>query len=198
MGVHGANDLGVSVDVWESMKYPVTQAQLEALPQTGVVTERQYDTYPYAKDIHPTMNWNAVFHGDGTTKIFQEGTKRDLGFRMMRRLHNLIKATVIEYGTRPVEQHVPMDIFLRSLGGMMDHNGEWTLPSSTSHTLEAVLGLTNIHLDDANKVVLTNQEIARHPADIKRPSGPVTVVDLCCGRGGDLNKYEKTLLSRER
>ena len=99
-GINGANDLTVAVDVWESMKYPVTKEQLMALPKIGErVVDKSYGSYPYMKDLHPSLDWKAIFDGRPSSSE-NKNSPWEREQQSLRRMHNRIKEQIIQKVTR--------------------------------------------------------------------------------------------------
>ncbi len=149
-GINGANDLTVAVDVWESMKYPVTKEQLLQLPNIETkLVDKSFGSYPYAKDIHQLFDWNVIFESQngklavgGPSKSVAH--KNDVEYYKMRRLHNQIKETIIRKASQTTKQ-VSEHQRLYDIGGklLQGESAKWSLPNNaqTKQKLENEWGL---------------------------------------------------------
>jgi SAM-dependent methyltransferase len=202
-GINGANDLTVAVDVWESMRYPVTKEQLMALPNIGQrAIDRSLGAYPYVGDIYPDYDWKAVFEGRaGDSKLSPDNSDREQ--YTLRRMHNKIKEHVIKKATQSTK-HVSEAQRLANLGGYVLSNFRedslqsntrspcWSLPNTViiKKTLEIEWGVqiedTMLHGD---RIHIYENVLKQHQAKLSLKENARVVVDLCCGRGGDLKKY---------
>lgn len=204
-GVQGANDLRVAVDVWESMKYPVTQAQLLALPKIEadeVNNERSYGTYPHVQDIHRGLDWQSVFSGKTTTSDARDPSLREL--IALRRMHNRIKGQVIERATCQTKTVTDAEM-LTSLGGQVISSRDattgynvtspkWSLPK-TPHVWKMLETVWGVQKEDctgtAERIHVTERALRQRQSTLTIQDEAKVVVDMCCGKGGDLNKYVK-------
>lgn len=214
-GISGANALSVAVDVWESMKYPVTQEQLMALPLIEMQPDKPntVGTYPYVKDIHPNLDWKMIFEmasSTPTTTTTTGGGNRgksksclDIEQHAMRQLHNRIKSFAIRSVTQ-TKRKVTDAERLSAMGGViitqrgedsvqrLQHGVCWSLPMSAVQLLETEWG---IDVDDCIKrgerIHVYEHVLKRHKAKLQIEDNAKVIVDLCCGRGGDLMKYIK-------
>lgn len=210
-GIQGANDLRVAVDVWESMRYPVTQAQLMNLPQIDedtitVTNERSYGTYPYAKDIPETLDWQQVFEGNHA-KNNDRNNQSMKEIVALRRMHNRIKGDVIQRATHNTRTVTDAEM-LTSLGGEVIASREgtsynvtspiWSLPK-TFHVWKMLDTVWGVQREDCkttmDRIHVTEKALKQRHSTLSRTDEAKVVVDLCCGKGGDLNKYIKNLVS---
>lgn len=202
-GINGANDLTVAVDVWESMRYPVTKEQLMALPNIGRrASDRSLGNYPYSHDIYPDFDWRAIFEGRAAdSKNNTDASAREQ--QALRRMHNRIKEQVIKKATHNT-RHVSDAQRLINLGGVILANARedstqlnvrspcWSIPNTPSvrKTLEVEWG---VQIEDCgvygDRIHIYENVLKQHQAQLSVTENAKTIVDICCGRGGDLKKY---------
>lgn len=199
LGLDGANDLRVAVDLWESMRHPVTKEQLLSLPNVPVpVTNAKYE---YAHEIHPSIDWPSLFLGRSTAVI--DGTHvlpSQHQMMELRHFHNLIKGNLIKL-SKTKRRVTPNDI-LRKMGGVLVENKryknqqDWSLPINNGivTTLETVWGIQAKDFVVEHDRLHVSEKLLKK-SKIKRQPDNVIVVDLCCGKGGDLRKYVKNKVS---
>lgn len=199
LGIDGANDLRVAVDVWESMKYAVTKEQLFDLSVSKLAKNTvKLSDYPNVKDFHKSFDYVALFNGRLPSDVPLRPSEREM--QNLRLLHNRIKQKII-HSIRVRRVLMASDI-LKANGGVLtinrDHRQndnrnreqEWCLPKTAQIVLNTILGVQN---DDMritkDRIYVMDRRVAG--ISITQQPQPLIVVDLCCGKGGDLAKYLK-------
>ena len=202
-GLEGANDLRVAVDVWESMKYAVTKEQLLSLPSIHLSSASQsaVGTYPYIKDIDSRIDWKALFSG-ASQPVAVGGSSLSSSSPIvnLKQLHNRIKKKLIDE-TRKKKPLNSTDI-LKSLDGFVVSSRdrlqptqvrEWSLPKTARIALQKMWGLRPENIAERGDRIYVSERLL-NGAKIVQPRETV-VVDLCCGKGGDLFKYVRSDMS---
>ena len=201
--IKGANDLTVAVDVWESMKYPVKQAQLMALPNVGDrAGDKSFGSYPYVKDLHPSLDWKAIFEGRPADNVHSSWEREQ---QALRRMHNRIKEHVIHAVTH--NSRIVSDAQrLQNIGGQVISGRSdslqntvrsacWSLPNSASvrKILETEWGIqTEVDCTNFGERLHVYEHVLRkQQAQLSLTENAKIVVDFACGRGGDQKKMIK-------
>ena len=183
-------------------RYPVSKEQLLSLTALSVNSQSiarvvNRNDYPYVNDFHPSYNWPSLFSNPSTTMCCDAQMKpSELEMHNLKLLHNRIKQRVI--GGINVKRVATVKDVLIQHGGVLassrdankrqrEAEQEWCLPKTALNIVTGVLGVSSDLIRTVKDRIYVNDSSLAE-VTITQPRHSLIVVDLCCGKGGDLGK----------
>lgn len=196
-GYRGSNHLTVAVDIWDSIRNPVTRNAITNLTSDSLSKEDIITRTMRSKDVPDMFSESFELKSVFARYHTKSDSGEDSPIWRMRKFHGYVKNELIQrYCTRP--NRVEFEAVLTRLGGRKDQKSVdcYELPNNETviSSLNSLLGITRKQLKfsskNKNKIILS-QNIVQHLIH-STINGMNNVLDIGFGKGGDLWKYAKS------